>query len=102
MGAGSIWEEIGFFIVTQFPLSLLTDDEHKQTNKHTNIQTNTRDRQTNILSLVAKNEHEQIIRNRIIKLQYKQYQIFTQTYKHKVAFWKNKQDINKKTNEQIR
>ncbi len=41
--------------MTQFPLSLLTDDEHKQTN----IQTNTRDRQTNILSLVAKNEHEQ-------------------------------------------
>ncbi len=39
MGAGSIWEEIGFFIVTQFPLSLLTDDEHKQTYKHTNIQT---------------------------------------------------------------
>ena len=97
MGAGSIWEEIGFFIVTQFPLSLLTDDEHKQTN----IQTNTRDRQTNILSLVAKNEHEQMIRNRIIKL-HKQYQIFTQIYKHKVAFGKNKQDINKQTNEQKR
>ncbi len=46
MGAGSIWEEIGFFIVTQYPLSLLTDDEHKQTNIQTYKQTQETDKQT--------------------------------------------------------